>query len=822
LLISLKWLGRYVDLEGLDPSEVAEDLTRSTAEIEAVLSFGDSLEKILVGEVVEHGKHPGADKLSLCKVDIGGPETLSIVCGAPNVARGQKVAVVRPGVRLPDGTKIKKGKIRGEVSMGMICSERELGLSDEHEGILVLDPKAPVGRPLPEVLPVRDTLLEIDNKSITHRPDLWGHYGFARELAAILRRPLRPFDEGLVFPIPGEGLGLRIEVRSRACPKYLGLVLEGVRRTRAPFWMRCLLLAVGQRPIDNLVDLTNFLLLDLGQPMHAFDFDLLEASREEGRPIVVREAVEGERLETLDGQERTLLEGDLLICDGEKPIALAGVMGGRESMVAEGTRRLFLESANFHPTRIRRTAARLGLRTESAARFEKSLDPSWTFQAVRKFAGLLRETCPDCRAAGPISEAGEWRPEKTFVPLRLPRAERLLGVELTGGEVRGYLEPLGFALSEESKGTYRVEVPSWRATKDVSIEEDLVEEIGRRRLYDRIPERAPRRDAVVPYRDPELWTLRRIREVLAYDCGYFEAYNYSFLDDSLVERLGLSDLPWLRVTNSIAAHLSRMRRDVLPGLLASMADNLAREDRVALFEVGKGYRPEEPGEEREACGEAAGRLPGEVHQVAGVLADRGRSEEECLRSLRGHLAHCCRRLERRFLPPEIQEDPDPWMHPKRTSLWRVEGNEGPVDVASFGPVHPGILDALGCGMSGGLGGVVAFTLDLRAFLACPESPAPYRSVPRFPSQPVDFAFLVEESRRVAEIEAFLREADPRLVREVRVFEVYRGEGIPEGRKSCNFTVVLGSDTRTLDRKDEERFIEKVRRLASERGLELRG
>jgi len=448
VLVSLNWLSRYVDLSDKSPEEISGDLTLTTAEVERLVPFGESLEPFVVGYVAERSKHPEADKLSCCKVDDGTGELKSVVCGAPNVDAGQKIVFIRSGSRMPDGSKIKKSKLRGQVSHGMICSERELGLSDEHEGILVLETEAAPGTPLLDVLPLRDTLLEIDNKSITHRPDLWGHYGFARELAAIYGRELRPALADDCVSIPGSGVEvpIRLPADSSDCPRYVGLVLDGVKVGPSPAWMRQLLIAVGQRPINNVVDLTNFILFDLGQPMHAFDHEALA-----GPEIVVRLAEEGEKIRTLDGQDRELSPMDLLICDGERPVALAGVMGGEGTMVSAGTTRLFLESANFDPVRTRRTSVRTALRSESSARFEKSLDPGLAELAARKFAHLLAEICPGAKPAGPLSDPAGWRYESVRVPLKLSKARRVLGFEITTDEVHELLTPLGFTLDEDGE-----------------------------------------------------------------------------------------------------------------------------------------------------------------------------------------------------------------------------------------------------------------------------------------------------------------------------------------------------------------------------------
>ncbi len=821
MLISLKWLQRHVDLSDLSAEQIMNDLTLTTAEVEGIQSFGQELAPFVVGHVVEHGRHPEADKLSLCQVDAGTGELLQVVCGAPNVAQGQRIAFAPIGTRMPDGSKIKKGKLRGQISHGMICSERELGLSEEHAGIMVLDSEAKPGTPLLEVLGCDDSLFEIDNKSITHRPDLWGHYGFARELAAIYGRELGPLLRGLEFPAPSASETVPISISApERCLRYCGLLLRDVEVGPSPDWLRYLLLSVGQRPINNVVDLTNFVLFDLGQPMHAFDLGRLA-----GPSIDVRMAREQERIVTLDGEERSLSAEDLLICDGERPVALAGIMGGEGTMVGDETRDIFLESASFQAAGIRRSSMRVGLRSESSTRFEKTLDPSWAYEGPQLFTVMLQQLSPKTRVAGPISDASSWSFERLQVPLRIRKAQRTLGFAIETKTVREYLEPLGFAFresgEEEGLPVFDVEIPSWRASKDISIESDLIEEIGRRHGYDNIEPVAPLLPVRSPYRDPSLQLMRKMRNVLAHEGGLFEAFNYSFLSDDLCERLGLEQLPYTRVTNSIAKHLSRVRRDVMPGLLGSLELSLRHRERAGLFEIGRGYRPERRGETRVVDG-VEKSLPEEVLQCAVVLGDRQEGSEHPYRELRGILEHLLLRLGREDLGVRRVEETPPWMHPGRCAEFYSQGSEGERSVLCFGEMHPQMLEALNLPRARRGGGIACASIDLRALLARTETPLRYQPIPKFPEQPVDLAFLVDEELEVGQLEALLREAQPKLLRSTKLFEIYRGQGLPEGKKSCNFTVSLGSPTKTLSAKDEEKFIARVRKLAAEMGAELRG
>ena len=794
--LSLNWIGRYVDLGGLSPEKVAEDLTLSVAEIEGIETFGAELRSVVVGEVLSCEPHPDSDHLHLCKVADGGGEALDVVCGAPNVAKGQKVPFARAGTVLPGGVKLKKTKIRGALSLGMILSEQEMGLAFESEGILVLPEDAPVGKPLTDVLPVLDTVLEIDNKSITHRPDLWGHYGFARELAALYGRELKPAAGEVRLPGEGETVPIHIEA-PELCKRYIGLVLEGLSVGPAPAWMRYLLAAVGQRPISNIVDLTNFLLLDLGQPMHAFDLERLR-----GPEIRVRRAGEGEVLRTLDGVDRILTPADLVIADAGGAVALAGVMGGEESEIRPGTRKMLLESANFDPVTIRRTAFRTALRSESSARFEKSLDPELAMTAVLKFVELLDEVCPGAKPAGPAVDAGGWKFRGLQVPLRRSRVALKLGVEIPDERIEEILSSLSFTLHPSPEG-WTVDVPSFRATKDISIEDDLIEEIGRIYRYDNIPPKAPLAELDVTWKDPALVLDRKVRRILSGDLRMREAYNYSFLPDELARKLGLEGEEYLVLQNPIAENLSRIRRDVLPGLLGSLELNLRHHDEVRLFEIGKGYRPEVRDERRQ---------PLEVRQAAGLVARKG--GEDPFPEVKGLLEHLADRLdlgEARFeLLGEGQAPP--YLHPVRSLKLQVgEGEAG-----FMGEMHPSALEALGVSCKAAL-----FSLDLKALLAAPKVERKYVPLPIYPPILVDVAVVVDESRRVGDVAQVIREAGKKLVAGVELFDIFRGPSIGEGKKSLAFHVTLLSPERTLGDKDEKKFLDRLRRALPQVGGALR-
>ncbi len=807
MFVSYRWLERHVDLKGIRPETLADDLTLSTCEVEGLEPFVPCLGDVVVGHVVTRDAHPDADKLSVCTVDLGGGEdALQIVCGAPNVAAGQKVAVATVGTTLPGDFKIKRSKIRGVESRGMICSERELGLGEDHQGIWVLDAEAEVGRPVGPALGIEDWIIEIDNKSLTHRPDLWGHRGLAGEVAAIYGRELAPLD--LTLPPLGDEPPFPLRVESSDCPRYLGLAIDGVAPRRSPEWLRMLLLAAGQRPLDLLVDLSNFVMLDLGQPNHAFDRTRLAA---EG--IVVRNARPGETMATLDEVQRKLEPSDLLICSGDEPVALAGVMGGAGSKVEEGTDRLLLEVANFRPAVVRRTSARLGLRTDASARFEKHLDPTLPLKAAAHFARLLLElepaTCFPCR----LADAGEWSDPAHTLPLRPERVRTALGAEVSDDEQAEILTRLGFGV-ERRGGAFEVAVPSARATKDVTIEQDLIEEVGRLHRYGNVPERTMLGELVPSDPDPRRRLVRQLQDRLAGSARFHEVISYSFLADALLETLELADAPHVEVTNPVAEGVCRVRRGVLPSLLGIVTGNRRLREEVRLFEVGKGYLPERANPRGE---------PAEVHQLALVWARPAAAEEtpfdrELLPRLQGVVEDLIASVGLPVPRWEREGEPATWAHPVKALAGRTR-KDGPAAVHLAG-LEPGIARALG--LEGELASEVAVAeISLDVLLDTPDAPASYQPIPRFPEVKVDVAMLADEELPAGELAQAIRRAGKGVVAGLELFDLYRGESLGAGRKSLAWHVVLRSDNRTLTDKDAAKFLGRLERGLDELGATLR-
>jgi len=802
--ISYRWLARHVDLSGITPQELAADLTLSTAEVESLRRFAPVLSDVTVGHVKTRERHPDSDHLNLCTVDLGAGEPVQIVCGASNVDAGQKVAVATVGTQLTAELKIKKTKIRGVESNGMICSERELGLGDEHSGIWVLPADAQVGRPVAQALDLEDWIIEIDNKSITHRPDLWGHRGIAREIAAIRRRALKPLDVSL--PSAASGAPFPVRIESHACSRFIAASIEGVSNGRSPEWLRHLLLAVGQRPIDLFVDLSNFVMLDLAQPNHLFDRRKLSP---EG--IVVRDARAGETLKTLDDVVRALEPSDLLITSGGAAVGLAGIMGGDNSKVAADTTSLVLEAATFHPAVIRRTSARLGLRSDASARFEKNLSPTLPLEAAGHLLRTLLSIQPGARLAAPITDVGAWKDPARSVSLRPARVRSVLGTALPDAELRDILERLGLPTSGQGEA-WNVRIPSERATKDLGAEHDLIEEVGRIHRYGQIAEQALVGELTPVARDARQVLVRRLEDRLAGGARFHQTISYSFVGDALLEQLGLSDLPHVAVVNPVAEGFSRIRRSVGPSLLACLPENRRQRAQVRLFEIGKGYQPEHA---------AANGEPREVHELALVWARAKPAaaawNEDTLLHLQGVIEDL---LAHAGLAPESMQvsgasadsDLPAWANRGRA---KVLGSLGWL-------AHVDPLCQRKLGLAGELAGdVVAAVLSIDAILAAPRRAIGYRPIPRFPTTKVDVALALPLALSAAEALAAIQRAGKGLVAQTSLFDVYQGPNLGAGRRSLAWHVMLQAADRTLDEQDGQKFLTRLRREIESLGGELR-
>lgn len=777
--ISCNWLSRHVDLTGVDLDELGQRFTLAVAELEGVERVGQHLRTVVVGHVLSAEPMEGT-KLRLCAVNTGEGEPRSIVCGAPNVAAGQRVPVALPGTTIGELT-IAERRVQGQLSQGMIASESELGLGDDHSGIMVLEGSPEAGTSMAELFPVEDTLFEIDNKSLTHRPDLWGHRGIAREVAALLDRPLKALGHEVSFATE-RPLDLQVH-DAVACPRYTAFTMDQVTIAPSPRWLSLLLHRVGVRSINNIVDATNFVMLDLGNPLHAFD-----RRQVHGDAIRVRRATDGEIFTTLDEQDRALNADDLLICDGDRPVALAGIMGGLNSGVADDTTQIVLEAATFDPSVVRFTSQKLGLRTDSSSRFEKSLDPRLPEDAARAFAALVQELCPESTVTSALQEVTAPLPEPTTIALRLDRVERRLGLALPESRIREILTGLEFTLGETRQGVIEVGVPTYRATKDVSIEMDLIEEIGRVFGYDNIPPQPPSIVLGRPHPNHRKRFERATRAYLSKVAGFDEVMTYSFAFDPLLERIGAVPEARLELRNAISAEMPGLRTTLGPNLLGVLEKNERTVETLTVYEIGRVFRPQ------------AGALPDQPTLLGALIASHalGAAEDASgFRQVKGLLVGLSRAVERATPRLVAGGVTHPWAHPVRQASLEIDG----VVIGYLAELHPATRAALDVKH-----GAALLEIDLDAWRASEARAIGYARLARYPAVYRDFAVVVPESVRAGEVQEAISSAAPERVSEVAFHSEYRGTGVDEGSKCLAWSVTFRREDGTLG-EDEVKALE---------------
>jgi phenylalanyl-tRNA synthetase beta chain len=782
--VPVSWLREYVSFD-LPPRELGERLSMTGTKLEALHRRGvpRALERYRVGRVLSREQHPNADRLSLCSVDIGAGEPQQIVCGARNFEAGATVAVALPGAVLPDGTELRVAKLRGLESHGMMLSECELDLGQDHDGIMLLPDDWPVGDALIDHLAIADDVLEFEITS--NRPDCQNVHGIAREVSAVLDTDLADWPGTEPEPT-GEGkaedyVKARIDAPDM-CPRWAARVFTNVRVGPSPPWLKARISAAGMRPISNVVDITNYVMLAIGEPTHAFDLDKVA-----GREIIVRRAADGERVTTLDGQDRVLDTDTLVIADAEKPSAVAGLMGSEWSEVTAGTTTVLMECANFDGPTTQASSIRLGLRTEGSSRWEKGLDPHLPPKALRLASQLMVELAGATLVPGEIDLHGDL-PEPPVVPLRRERLEGLIGVAYADDEVDRALGRLGYEW--EGRGW---RVPTWRAA-DTTREVDLIEEVARIRGLERVPAEMPGGHPGGGRLNPDERLRRRVVDVLR-GAGLSEAATLTLWDLGMPERLrlGAGDrrAALVELQNPMSAEWAAMRTLVFPGLLGSARRNLAMSaPRVALFEIGHVFL------------KGAGRLPDQPSRVAGVLAGEG-AGFFAAKGVVEALFEAARVEVPAFRPVD-----EPFLHPGRAAA----AGDGFV-----GELHPLVAEAFELEP-----GVAVFELGLDGLRGRPPEEVLYRDVTTFPPLRQDIAVVVAEDVPAGRVVEVVRSAGGAELTRIEVFDVYRGPQVGEGRKSLALHLVFQAPDRTLTDAEADAVRERiVAALAAEVGGELR-
>lgn len=790
MFVSYRWLQDYVDLTGISAEELAEKITRSGIEVEGVEDLGEGISGVVIGHVVDREQHPNADKLNKCLVDLGEGEPVQIICGAPNVAEGQKVAVAKVGAVLPGNFKIKKAKLRGEESNGMICSLQELGVEGKlvakeyQEGIFVFPNDVEPGADALELLNLNDKVLELG--LTPNRSDALSMLGVAHEVAAILGREVKYPEVALETNNEKASNYISVKVDAKEDnPLYVARVVKNVKIAPSPLWMQTRLMAAGIRPHNNVVDITNYILLEYGQPLHAFDYDRLGS-----KEILVRRAKNSEKIVTLDDAERTLTEEHLVITNGTEPIALAGVMGGANSEVQNDTTTVLIESAYFKGFTVRTASKDHGLRSEASARFEKGIDPNRTRLAADRAASLMALYAGGEVVDGTV-EVDTMTIEPAVVSISLKRINGVLGTELTGEQVKDIFVRLQFDVKEE-EGSFVVTVPTRRG--DITIEEDLVEEVARLYGYDHLPTTLPVSESTPGRLTPYQEKRRKVRRFLE-GVGLLQAITYSLTSEEKSAQFALEQSEAIRLAMPMSEERSTLRLSLIPHLLEAVKHNNARQiDSVALYEIGSVFLAKSQGE-----------LPQEKERLSGAVTGlwhthgwQGEKKAVDFYVVKGivegvfNLLGVTDQIEYKLANKE-------GMHPGRTAEVFLNG----LSVGFVGQLHPAVQKDLD------LRETYVFELDLQTLLTTDVQEVQYEPIPRFPSISRDIALVVEKAVSAGDIQRVIEEAGGKLLKDVTVFDLYEGEKMEPGKKSVAFSLRYFDPERTLTDEDVTKAHDRV-------------
>lgn len=796
MLVTWNWLLEFVDIQ-VEPDRLADMLTMAGLEVEDMYKVGGGLNGVVTAFVVDLKPHPRSDHLKICRVRTGAEE-LEVICGAPNVRQGIVVPYASVGSRLPDGRKIEKANIRGIESHGMICSESELQIGEDASGIMILPDGIQPGVPIAEALELEDIVFDI---GITpNRADCMSVLGIAREIAALTGAPLRPPDTS----VEETGEDIRnlaaVEVQDlEGCPRYVARLIKDVKIGPSPFRMKWRLRCVGQPVINNVVDVTNYIMCEMGQPQHAFDLDLLEGHR-----IVVKRAEEGEVFITLDGKERFLTSSDLMICDARKSVGLAGVMGGINTEIRDITKNVLLESAHFDPRMIRRTSKRLGLSTEAAKRFERGVDPNGALKAANRAMKLMRELAGGSVARGVI-DVYPRKIEEKMVKFRPARASMLLGVEIPVQRQKRILELLGMRVISEKKDHFDVRVPTFRM--DLTREVDLIEEVGRVEGYHKIPALLPKTCMNLRRSRPEQKLQRDVREYLTAH-GFSEVITYSYISPSWLEVLFPDEkderLKAVRLRNPLSEDQSILRTTLIPGLLSVFRYNINHGFHdLRFFEIGRIFIDS-------PCGE----LPQEKVMLAGITTGRrcpvcwdGRNDEIDFFDIKGITEGLLKKIRIGESPAFTTEILQPFMTPGEQCEVIIGGERA----GYIGRLSPAVLDAFEISKK-----AIIFEFDLDILAKHAYSTKIYTPFIRLPATYRDISLVVDRDVTAEMVMKSVKEFSTGLIKDVRVFDVYTGDQIPRGKVSMAFRIKYQAEDRSLQDDEVNRVHSALLKLLEEK------
>ena len=793
MFISMNWISEFTDLSGIDLKELIGRFTLSTAEVEDIYELGRDIRDVVVGKIVEIKDHPNSKKLHLVKVDIGS-EVVDCVCGAPNVFVGAVVPFAKLGGQVGE-LKIEEVKIAGVPSRGMCCSEKELGISEDHSGLMILEDNYPLGTDIKEFMQIEDTVFEVDNKSLTNRPDLWGHYGIAREISVLTKRPLKPLDvaDTSIFKDLSP-IDVKVEDTDKTF-RYSCIAVSNVKVKKSPINMRIRLTYCGMRPINLLADLTNYLMMELGQPMHAFDYGKVSKIRVKTFPEPID-------FLTLDGVERKVDTNTLMICDDKEPICIAGIMGGELTEITEETDSVLLESANFDGTSVRRSAVRLGLRTDASSRYEKTLDPELTISAIRRFIKLLMEIDPGVKVMSSLTDCYVKHYDTITINFDKAYVDKYTGIDISSDRIEETLTGLGFILTRNGD-SFTAIVPSWRATKDVTMKADIIEEITRIYGYDNFDVHSTK-SLLIPVRQSDKRENEyHMKLMLAQRYAMNEVHSYIWYESKLNKEMGIVTEPNIRVINSVTAENDTVRSTIIPSLLGFIYKNADTYPEMGIFEIG-----------RVADGLKEDGLANERKRLGLVMASKKMSEKEVyfkIKEIIEQLLLTAKNTVPSFTAKDT-EGKSNYIHPVNCTSILLEGSE----IGYFSVLNPRIRNNIDKKLN-----VVFAEIDLERMEQTAAEPLNYKEVSKYPGVTVDLSLLADKTMRYEAIEEAIKGYPCEYLQGYHLIDIFEDEKLLPDKKSITIRFEFGSMDRTLEGQETNAMVEGLLQTLKEKGLELR-
>ena len=786
MLLSINWIKDFVDLDGLDIDELIHRFTLSTAEVEDIYHKGADIDGVVVAEILSVENHPESKKLHLLKLDTG-DKVWDVVCGAPNVREGMRVAFAKEGGHI-GGMKMEPRKVGGYLSYGMCCSEAELGISADNSGIMEIFDDVALGTDIKTIYDIEDTVFEVDNKSLTNRPDLWGHYGIAREFAALSGRSLKPYAIHNTDAYNNlEKVDIDV-VDTEHCYRYSSIKVENITVATSPVNMRIRLFYCGSRAINFLADLTNYIMMELGQPMHAFD-------KRKVNKVEIKRFDEPFTFTTLDEVERNIDPSMLMICSNGKPVAIAGVMGGLDSSIFDDTQTLLLESATFDGVCVRKTSTKLGLRTDASARYEKMLDPEITVLAIKRFLQIMTEIDPGAKVVSALSDCYVKKYDTITLDFDKKYVDRYTGIEISNDRIVKTLTSLGFKVENKGDG-FTVTVPSWRATKDVTIPADIIEEITRIYGYDNFEIKTTKSALYPVIESAGRNNDNQIKDLLVKEFALHEVHSYIWCDSKKYEALAMDVEDNVRVINAMTVENTVLRNSMIPTLVTIAHENKGYAPDFGIFEIGrvvKGKKENGEANERKTLGI--------------LLFSQSKSEKEIFFKLRDIIMTTAYKIKHKPFTLENIAPSHNWQHPKNTVSVSIDGKK----IGELACAHPTTADKVAKKAN-----IVFAEIDMDDFSMVAKNDGEYNAPSKFPGMEADLTFVVNENTRYSEIEATWKEAGYPFLNNVKLVDTYEGEV-----KTVSIRLFFSCPDKTLTKAEVQPTIDEIISKCEKKGISLK-